>query len=251
VLFSIWDLRALLPPRTRAKKPRNHYVLEMRGFLSLSTTLDDMLNTLLIAKTRQGVTALKAMRCCRRQIASRYTGHFLLIAVVVVLAAFLFASLLLVVTCTPRVLAYLYGVSEICYGPPPKSQSQAPSPDVALLAECRMFGMPITVPPHDAIGLVLLNPKRLKSVSFGLYDILNDSDQATQWPPKEKIEESQKQHNPGSFLYQCDFKNLSNVDIADIGIPMRFWFGNKGGEENAVKYNAVISPLEAHKSARI
>src|SRR5208337_485969 len=29
----MWDLRALLSPRMRAKKPRNHAVLEMRGFL--------------------------------------------------------------------------------------------------------------------------------------------------------------------------------------------------------------------------
>ena len=30
----MWDLRAILSPRIRVKKPRNHAVLEMRGFLS-------------------------------------------------------------------------------------------------------------------------------------------------------------------------------------------------------------------------
>ena len=32
----MWDLRAILSPRIRVKKPRNHAVLEMRGFLSRS-----------------------------------------------------------------------------------------------------------------------------------------------------------------------------------------------------------------------
>ncbi len=31
----MWDLKAILSPRMRAKKPRNHAVLQMRGFLRL------------------------------------------------------------------------------------------------------------------------------------------------------------------------------------------------------------------------
>ena len=31
----MWDLRAILSPGKRAEKPRNHAVLEMRGFLRL------------------------------------------------------------------------------------------------------------------------------------------------------------------------------------------------------------------------
>ena len=31
--YSMWDFRAILSPRMRAKKPRNYAALEMRGFL--------------------------------------------------------------------------------------------------------------------------------------------------------------------------------------------------------------------------
>jgi hypothetical protein len=140
---------------------------------------------------------------------------------------------------------------------PNKSGSAELPPRIALLGECRMSSLPITVPPHNAIKLILINPVRFKTTSWGLDDIPNDADQPTEWPPKEMMEKSRTiPPNYGVFIYQCEISNLGQINLVNVAIRMKFWFGNagggeqKGGEENAVKYDTMLSPLLAGQSAR-
>ena len=106
------------------------------------------------------------------------------------------------------------------------------------------------MPAHGEIHLLVINPKRLKSISWGLYDVGNDTDQAEQWPSKEKMQEASQTHNFGGiFSYRCSVTNQGNQNLVNVAIPMRFWFGDKGGEENAVKVAPIISPLNAGQTA--
>ncbi len=51
-------------------------------------------------------------------------GYGILIVAALGFIFVIVTSAWLSLTCTPRVLAYLYGVSEVCYGSPPRSDSQ-------------------------------------------------------------------------------------------------------------------------------
>jgi hypothetical protein len=121
--------------------------------------------------------------------------------------------------------------------------------DVPLLGECRPLFLPVSIPAHGAIHLLVLNPKRLKAISWGLSDAPNDTDQAVQWPPKEKMQEAAQSHNFVMITYQCGVTNQGNQNLLNVAIPMRFWFGNKGGDENAVNAAPIISPLNAGQTA--
>jgi len=120
-----------------------------------------------------------------------------------------------------------------------------PEPNLAVFMRCDMIALPITIPAHTTIHLVPVNPRRLKATGWGSYDIPNDADKPEQWPDKHRIDESNKKHNSGVFNYKCDVSNHGQVNVIDIAMPMRFWFGNKAGEENAVPYTPIISPLDA------
>jgi len=123
-----------------------------------------------------------------------------------------------------------------------------PQPALAIFAECDISGMPITIPPHARLRLVPVNPRRMKATQWGSYDVPNDTDKNQQWPSKKLLDESAKKHDFGSFVYKCEVSNHSQVNVLDVAIPMRFWFGNKGGEENAIKFTRIISPLDAGHS---
>jgi len=115
---------------------------------------------------------------------------------------------------------------------------------ISVLAECRIAGFPIDIQPHDALHLIPLNPKRLQQVKWGLSDIPNDTDKLQKWPPKDKMELAKKLHDPGVFTERCDISNHGQMNLVNVVIPMKFWFGEKGGEANAMKFEVVVSPLD-------
>jgi hypothetical protein len=140
------------------------------------------------------------------------------------------------------VLTYVYT--------PDLVKDQGPTHHIGLLGDCRQFSMPITVPAHDAIHLLPMNPRRVKTTGWGIYDITNDTSEQMQWPSKEMMAESQEKHNFGSFIYQCEISNIGTINLTNVGIRTRVWFGNAGGEETAVKYDVMVSPLNAGQSSR-
>jgi hypothetical protein len=85
----------------------------------------------------------------------------------------------------------------------------------------------------------------------GAFEIPNDTDRSRKWPDKSKLLEARKINDFGffCFCYRCEVSNHGAVNLFDVAIPMRFWFGNKGGEENAVKFAPVISPLDVEKAS--
>jgi hypothetical protein len=114
-----------------------------------------------------------------------------------------------------------------------------------LFDGCRFAGLPVSIPAHSILHLVPLSPKRIQSVPWGLYDIPNDTDEQQQWPPKKKIELAKKQDDFGIFLERCEVSNHGQVNLVDVAIPIKFWFGGKGGDENDKKYMVVLSPIDA------
>ena len=71
-----------------------------------------------------------------------------------------------------------------------------------------------------------------------------------QWPSKDKMREKLKVRSgevpfPGTLVYKCDFSNHSQINVLDVSVELRIWFGQKGGEENAVKFTPILSPLDA------
>jgi hypothetical protein len=116
---------------------------------------------------------------------------------------------------------------------------------VSLLGECRPVIMPVTVSPHDEIHLLIINPKRIKSISWGIYDFTNDTDQPTQWPPKEKIHEFYLKRNIVATMYQCTISNLGNTNLTNVGLRMKWTFVHGGGKDTTMTQDAIVSPLYA------
>lgn len=112
----------------------------------------------------------------------------------------------------------------------------------ALFMECNMASLPLTIPPHTTIHLIQLNKKRLQSAKWGFYDVPNDSNLARQWPDKAVINKATKLHNPGIFIWRCEISNHGTLNVFDVAVPIKIWFGN---EKPEVIYQAIISPLDA------
>jgi hypothetical protein len=135
--------------------------------------------------------------------------------------------------------------------PPPPPPSSA----VAIFADCELASLPLTIAPQSSIHLVSLNQKFMLSQNWGLADISNRTDDKQQWPSKkimdsviQKMKENRLHKIPSFppvFGYKCDVSNHSQVDVLDVALTLRIWFGNKGGEENAVRYTPVLSPIDA------
>jgi hypothetical protein len=126
-------------------------------------------------------------------------------------------------------------------------ETKPPQPAVAVFAECDPIPLSIEIPPHGTIRIVPVNEKGMKAVNWGSHEIENDADKPKQWPGKEKLLRARRLHDPGVIGYRCEISNHGKVNLLNVGIPMRFWFGNKGGDQNAVKYTPIIGPLDAGK----
>jgi len=125
-------------------------------------------------------------------------------------------------------------------------------PAVAIFADCTYTDLPVSIPPRSTIHLVSLNRKFMLSRDWGLYDFTNSTDTQAKWPSEQQIRlnkpKTKKEiffFNASQIGYKCDISNHSQLNVFDVAIPMRFWFGNKGGEENAIKYTPILSPLDA------
>ena len=121
-------------------------------------------------------------------------------------------------------------------------------PVIAVFAKCDMIVLPVEIPPHDSIRLVPVNEKGMRAVSWGSFELTNDTDKPRRWPEMDKLLEARRQHDFGEFVYRCEISNHGAVNLLDVAIPLRFWFGEKGGDENAVKYTPIISPLDVSHS---
>lgn len=129
---------------------------------------------------------------------------------------------------------------------------------ISVLADCERTVLPILIAPQTSLHLVSLNQKSMLSQDWGLFDVLNTSNEQQQWPSKQimdawnqKLKGAKLHPNrpPLSFWstsgYKCGVSNHSQTNILDVALTMRIWFGNKGGEENAVKYTPILSPIDA------
>jgi len=121
-------------------------------------------------------------------------------------------------------------------------------PIIAVFAKCDLIGFPIEILPQNAIRIVPINERGMKSISWGSFEIRNDTKKTTQWPEKAKMQQAARQHDLGVFAYKCEVGNHGGTNLFDVAMPMRFWFGDKVGEENALKYTPIISPLDAGHS---
>ena len=152
------------------------------------------------------------------------------------------ACLLLAIPILFSYLVWLRATESVQVAPP------GPQPIIAVFAKCDSTALSFGIPPHDAIRIVPVNEKGMRSVNWGSYEIANNTDKPMQWPDKDKFLQARKQHDTGGFGYRCEISNHGEVNLIDVAMPMRFWFGGKGGEENAVKYTPIISPLDVGKA---
>lgn len=128
---------------------------------------------------------------------------------------------------------------------PTPAPTPAPEPSIAIFMKCDLTGMPLTIPAEGALRFVPVNEKYMKTNAAGSYEIRNDEAAPKKWPDKQRLEKAGKLHDFSRFLYKCEISNRGNVNVLDVTIPMRFWFGNKGGDENAVKFTPIVTPLDA------
>lgn len=115
--------------------------------------------------------------------------------------------------------------------------------DLAIFMECNIKGLPLTIPALSAIQVVPVNEAYMRSNHWGSYKINNDTSSPKQWPDPKVMRDAKRQHDPGVFAYDCKITNIGSSDVLDVSIPIRFWFGQKGGEQNAVPFATIISPL--------
>ncbi len=130
----------------------------------------------------------------------------------------------------------------------PAHQAQS-VPNLALFMKCDLQSLPITIPASSAISVIPLNERYMKTNKWGSYEIHNQATLSRAWPDKQTLAEAEKHHDFGAFGYRCELSNHGQVNVIDVVLPMRFWFGTKGGDENAVPFAPVITPLDAGKSA--
>lgn len=112
----------------------------------------------------------------------------------------------------------------------------------AIYMECNITPLPVTIPPRTAIHLIPLNKKRMQSVKWGFYDVRNDRNEERQWPDKAIMKKATKSFNPAIFIWRCEVSNHGTVNVLDVTMPIKIWFGN---EKLEVIYTAVITPLDA------
>jgi hypothetical protein len=49
------------------------------------------------------------------------------------------------------------------------------------------------------------------------------------------------------FCYRCRVTNHGTSNLIYVGVPIDLWFGNKGDEDNRVRYTPIVSALDAGK----
>jgi hypothetical protein len=135
----------------------------------------------------------------------------------------------------------------------PKTEMVKAPPEVAIFASCDLMVLPISIPPETSLHVVSINKKFMRSQNWGIFDIPNRTDKLQQWPSKETIASERKKHaldknyiNPGLWGYKCDVSNHSQSNVFDVAVPIRFWFGDKGGDDNAIEYSPILSPIDAN-----
>ena len=142
----------------------------------------------------------------------------------------------------------IFAISTSATPTPPKPDTIKSADDIGLLGGCSLAGMPVSLAPHETIHFMPINPRHIKIVAWeGLDGFNNKTDQPIQWPSNDKIKEAGTLHSP-PFMYDCEISNLGQMNLINVIIQMRFWFGNKGGEANAIKHETTISPLNAGQS---
>jgi hypothetical protein len=125
----------------------------------------------------------------------------------------------------------------------------APQPVLAIFAKCDRILFSVEIPPHDAIRIVPVNEKGMRLMTWGSYEIRNDTDSPTQWPGKEKILQARREHDPGGFGYRCEISNHGEVNVLDVAIPIQFWFSSGDGQKKtALIFSPIISPLDVGKT---
>jgi hypothetical protein len=96
--------------------------------------------------------------------------------IVVTTLAFIFVIVTsgwLALACKPRLLAYLYGVSQVCYGPPPKPTAGPPPKPTALIdAQCQPKILTTTpLAPGETLNVLQLWPLPEANGGGGLADM--------------------------------------------------------------------------------
>ena len=110
----------------------------------------------------------------------------------------------------------------------------------AVLMDCQLIGLPISIPPHSTIDIIPLNKKRMERQNWGFYQIPNTTDKTVIWPDKRKLDLSEKSRNAGVFTYKCDITNSGSEKILYLAVPIDLWFGN---DKKTIKYRPIVSSL--------
>ncbi len=112
----------------------------------------------------------------------------------------------------------------------------------AIYMECTMASLPLTIAPSESIHIIPLNKRRLHSVKWGFMDFHNSGPLARLWPEKKVMAEADKKHNFARFVWRCEVSNHGTLNVLDVGIPIKIWFGN---EKPETVYQAIVTPLDA------
>jgi hypothetical protein len=116
----------------------------------------------------------------------------------------------------------------------------------AIFMECEIVSLPLIVPEDGDLHVIPLNRKRVKNQNWGFYDVRGGS-KVGSWPDKATVMKSVKTHNPGVWAYKCRVSNHGPTNLIYLGVPIDIWFGDKGGENNRIRYTPVISALDSGK----
>lgn len=114
---------------------------------------------------------------------------------------------------------------------------------VAVQSECRIKSLPISIAPQGVLHLLPINFKRFKlSDPWGLHDINNDRNKVMLWPDPKKLRIAEREHDLGLFVFRCDISNHGKENIADLDIPITFWFPDINKEK--ILFHPIVSPLD-------
>jgi hypothetical protein len=125
-----------------------------------------------------------------------------------------------------------------------------PESIVAVFAKCDIAGLPIEIPPQDAIRVVPVNKRRMTANDWGSLEISNNDKKVKQWPEKAQLDLSRRLNDSGATIgYICELSNHGNVNLFDVRLTMRFSFLSEGKEgKDDVDFTPIISPLDTGHS---
>jgi len=126
---------------------------------------------------------------------------------------------------------------------------QDPRRSVAIHASCFATNLPIRAPAHSVVRIIPANPTFFSDVHEGMQIFVNNSDEESQVPDKNTMNELTRQRPRQVFAWKCEISNHGTSNAVNVAIDLSFWFGNtQSPDMSPAMFKAMIGSVDLGKS---